>query len=103
MSIWLEVRISQGRNVDPRDSTEINTLIEAAFDDIASRNIFCEPEGNFMFCFVRLDRGAVPVSKVVHYNKEISRIFQEQEARGLDEVNIVDAQHVGQFFPGVVR
>lgn len=101
MSIWLEIRVTQGRTFSPEDEDKVARLIEETLD-VPARNAFCESEGNFLYCFIRLDEARVPVNRLEFYRGQLLRVWNK-EGRGLDEINVVDEQTVEHFIPEAVR
>lgn len=103
-TIWLEVRVTQGRDWDADEEDMVSRVIESAFD-VPLRNIFCQTERNIMRCFARFDIDRLPVRRITFIEDrliEADRTNDEFVNRSIDEFNVVDADEVLEFIPEAV-
>lgn len=100
--IWLEVRLTQGREFTAEDGNEVSRVIEEA-TDIPARRVFCQPEENFAWCYVEAEGSArANVNRLHFLQMQLKRAFRDEVARELDEVNVIDPKEVARFVPEAV-
>lgn len=101
--IWLELRVTQGHRFSPEDEHATSGLIEETLD-IPARDVFCEAESNFAWCYVLAEESArVDVSRLSFFEHELRRAFRGEVGRSLDDVQVIDPTEVERHIPEAVQ
>lgn len=100
-TVWIELRVSQGHDYSPAEVSEVSADVENATDVPASR-AFCSPEGNLLFCYLRINANRLPIGRLQLFNHELDRVADDWTARTVDEINVVDELVVGERVPEAV-
>lgn len=99
--IWLELRVSQGHDLQSDEEVLMANRIEEAID-VPARRVFCDAERNGMWCYIRFDRDRLPMGRLNFIRHEIRRVFQNDPGRSFDELNVVTEGEVRERVPEAV-